>query len=210
MERICLLWIELIVVFGALPLLLYYRLVPNLPIPILLLMAIGAWIVLRHDPSFDRSRLFNMDAVAPHAARVLLRTAVLCALLGIGVWRFAPELLFSLVKRSPALWAAIMVLYPLLSVYPQELIFRAYFFHHYEPLFGGGWLIIAVSALAFGFVHIVFGNWLSVVLSTMGGVLFALTYQQSGSLLLASIEHALFGNFIFTIGLGQFFYHVRR
>src|SRR5262245_40313650 len=102
MERLWLLWIELIVVFAALPLLLYYRLLPNLPIPILLLMAIGAWIVLRHDPSFDRLRLFNMGAVAPHTARVLLGTAALCALLGLGVWRFAPELLFSLIKRSPA------------------------------------------------------------------------------------------------------------
>ncbi|HXB22539.1 MAG TPA: hypothetical protein VNV88_14225 [Candidatus Solibacter sp.] len=46
--------------------------------------------------------------------------------------------------------------------------------------------------------------------STIGGLLFALTYQQSGSLLLACIEHAIFGNFIFTIGLGQFFYHGAR
>jgi uncharacterized protein len=66
------------------------------------------------------------------------------------------------------------------------------------------------SALAFGFVHIIFGSWISVVLSTIGGLLFALTYMKSGSLLLTCIEHALFGDFIFTIGLGQFFYHGAR
>jgi hypothetical protein len=67
--------------------------------------------------------------------------------------------------------------------------------------------MVVASALAFGFVHIIFGNWLSVGLSAIGGVLFALTYQQSGSLVLTCIEHALFGDFIFTIGIGQFFFH---
>jgi uncharacterized protein len=46
-----------------------------------------------------------------------------------------------------------------------------------------------------------------IAVSSLGGLLFSLTYQRSGSLLLTSIDHALFGNFIFTIGLGQFFHH---
>jgi hypothetical protein len=29
-------------------------------------------------------------------------------------------------------------------------------------------------------------------------------------LLLACLDHAIFGNFLFTIGLGQFFYHATR
>jgi membrane protease YdiL (CAAX protease family) len=118
--------------------------------------------------------------------------------------------LFTFVKAAPAFWALVMFLYPLLSVYPQELIFRAYFFERYQPLFGAGWVMVAASALAFGFMHIALGNWLSVVLSAIGGFLFAMTYHQSGSLVLACIEHAIFGNFIFTIGLGQFFYHGAR
>jgi membrane protease YdiL (CAAX protease family) len=48
------------------------------------------------------------------------------------------------------------------------------------------------------------------VLCLIGGLLFALTYQHSGSLLLTCLDHALFGNFIFTVGLGQFFYHGSR
>jgi len=67
--------------------------------------------------------------------------------------------------------------------------------------------MIAASSLAFSFVHIIFGNWFAVGLCCLGGLLFSLTYQRSGSLLLASIDHAVFGNFIFTIGLGQFFHH---
>jgi len=210
MERLLWLLLELTLVFVVVPVLFYYRVLPNLPIPFLVIVAVAAWIVLRHDPSFSSSRLFNRQGLVEHLAPVLLRTALLCALLGVAVWRFVPQLLFSLLKSSPLLWVAIMLLYPLLSVYPQELIFRAYFFHRYQPLFGAGWLMIAASALAFGFVHIIFGNWLSVVLSAAGGVLFGMTYLQSGSLLLACVEHALFGNFIFTIGLGQFFYHGHR
>jgi hypothetical protein len=41
----------------------------------------------------------------------------------------------------------------------------------------------------------------------VGGLLFSWSYQQSGSLALTCIEHALFGNFLFTAGLGEFFYH---
>jgi membrane protease YdiL (CAAX protease family) len=210
MEKIVLLVLEFVIVFIVVPLLLYFRWIPNAPIPFLLALALIAWLMLRRDPQFDTIHLSNVNAASRNLWPVLLRCAVLCVLLGLGVWRFAPELLFSFVKRSPVFWGIVMVGYPLLSVYPQELIFRAYFFHRYQALFGAGWAMIAASALAFGFVHISFGNWLSVVLSMVGGVLFALTYQQSGSLFLASIEHAFFGNFIFTIGLGQFFYHGTR
>jgi uncharacterized protein len=139
-----------------------------------------------------------------------LRDAIFLLLLGLAVRVFAPQLLFSFVKRAPAFWALVMLLYPLLSVYPQELLYRAFFFHRYQPLFGSGWVMLAASACAFGFVHIIFGNWISIVLCIIGGFLFAFTYQQSGSLLLTCIDHALFGNFIFTIGLGQFFYHGSR
>jgi membrane protease YdiL (CAAX protease family) len=210
MEKIALLVLEFAAIFVVVPLLLYFRWIPNAPIPFLLALALAAWLMLRHDPGFDSAHLSNVNAASRNLGPVLLRSAALCAILGLGVWRFAPDLLFSFVRRSPVFWGVVMVGYPLLSVYPQELIFRAYFFHRYQALFGAGWAMIVASALAFGFVHIDLGNWLSVILSMAGGFLFALTYRQTGSLLLASIEHAFFGNFIFTIGLGQFFYHGTR
>jgi membrane protease YdiL (CAAX protease family) len=85
-----------------------------------------------------------------------------------------------------------------------------FFFHRYQPLFGSGSGTILASSLAFAVVHIIFGNWLAVVLRFSGGLLFSFTYRYSGSLFLTCIDHALFGNFIFTIGLGQFFYHGSR
>jgi membrane protease YdiL (CAAX protease family) len=210
MLRLLFLALEFVFLFVGVPLLVFYRVIPNLPIPYLLLAAFVAFLILRRDPSFDAARLISVRGVSANLPMVLLRDAIFLAFLGLAVRLFAPHLLFSFVKRAPALWALIMLLYPLVSVYPQELLYRAFFFHRYQPLFGSGWTMLVASALAFGFVHIIFGNWLAVGLCTIGGLLFAFTYHSSGSMLLTCIDHALFGNFIFTIGLGQFFYHGSR
>jgi uncharacterized protein len=76
--------------------------------------------------------------------------------------------------------------------------------HRYAPVFGTGRALLAVSATAFGFAHLIFGNALSVVLTLVGGWQFARRYQRTGSLLAASVEHAIYGLLVFTAGLGQF------
>ena len=210
MARLILLALEFSLIFIGLPLLIYFRVLPNLPIPYLLAGGLAVLLLLSYDSTFDSGRLFTWGHVRLYLGTLLVRDALCLAVLGVGVRLFAPELLFSLVKRTPLFWVVIMLLYPLLSVYPQELIYRAFCFHRYEPLFGSGRVMVVASALAFGFVHIIFGNWLAVGLCVTGGLLFAVTYQSSGSLLLACLDHAIFGNFIFTIGLGRFFYHGSR
>jgi uncharacterized protein len=210
MLRLGLLALEFVLMFVGMPLLIYFRILPNYPIPYLLGFAFLAFFLLRRDPTFDSRQLFSWGDLHRFLAPLLLRDLVALALLGIAVRVFAPGLLFSFIKRTPLFWAVVMVLYPVLSVYPQELLYRAFFFHRYTPLFGTGVGIVVASALAFGFVHIIFGNWLAVALSFLGGLLFALTYRSSGALLLTCLDHAIFGNFLFTIGLGQFFYHGAR
>lgn len=210
MIRLALLALEFSFIFVGVPLLIYFRILPNLPIPYLLAGALVAFFLLRADPSFDSHQLVSWGHLQRVLPSLLLRDAVFLAILAIAVRLFAPDLLFSLVKRAPVLWCLVVVLYPLVSVYPQELLYRSFFFHRYAPLFGPGWTMLLASALAFGFVHIIFGNWLAVALCVIGGFLFSLTYHSSGSLLLACLDHAIFGNFIFTIGLGRFFYHGSR
>ncbi len=210
MRHLVLLAVEFVAIFIAVPVLIYYRRIPNFPIPYLLVGATAAFLLLKHDPTFDSAQLFAWANARAYLAPMLLRDAVCLLLLGFAVRFLAPDLLFSLVKKSPALWVLVMLLYPLLSAYPQELLYRAFFFHRYAPLFGNGWGMLLASALAFGFVHIIFRNNLAVVLCVIGGFLFAFTYQRSGSLLLTCFDHAIFGNFLFTIGLGQFFYHATR
>jgi membrane protease YdiL (CAAX protease family) len=208
--RLLFLGIEFATIYVIVPLLIYYRRIPNWPIPYLLFIALLAFLLLRSDPTFRLSQLFSWSKLRPFLPMLLIRDAVCVLGLGIAVYFLAPQLLFSLIRRSPLLWALIFLLYPLLSVYPQEFLYRAFFFHRYQPLFGRGLGMLLASTLAFGFVHLIFRNWLSVGLCLIGGFLFSLTYQSSGSLLLACLDHAIFGNFLFTIGLGQFFYHATR
>jgi membrane protease YdiL (CAAX protease family) len=210
MARLILLALEFAVVFFGLPLFIYFRVLPNLPIAYLIVAGFATFFVLRQDPGFDSVALFTWGNVHQQLLPLLLRDLVLLVLLGVAVRVFAPELLFSFVKSNPRFWAVVMVLYPLVSVYPQELLYRAFFFHRYASLFGSGWVMLFASAVAFGFVHIIFGNWLAVGLCVVGGLLFSFTYHSSGSLLLTCLDHAIFGNFIFTIGLGRFFYHGSR
>ena len=101
---------------------------------------------------------------------------------------------------------AIIILYPLLSVIPQGIVYRTFVFHRYEELFGKGWAMVAVSGLVFSCAHIFYMNSVALLLTLVGGILFAHTYQKSESLWLSSAEHALYGNFIFTIGLGYYIY----
>lgn len=205
-----LLALECLILFVVFPLLIYFRKLPNLPIPYLLVAALASLLVLRADPSFPLPVLSTWGNVRPFLPHVLIRDAICLLGLAFAVRLFAPHQLFSLLRRSPLLWLLIFLLYPVLSVYPQELLYRAFFFHRYQPLFGSGWGMLLAGALAFGFVHIIFRNWLAVGLCVIGGLLFSLTYHSSGSLLLACLDHAIFGNFVFTIGLGEFFYHRLR
>lgn len=207
MNRIMLLAIEFFAVYAGIPLLIYFRRIPNQPILYLLVAGLLSFLLLRSDAQFPMAKLFSWGNYRSLLSSILIRNAICLVFLSVAVRLLAPQYLFSLIKRSPALWLLIFFLYPLVSVYPQELFYRAFLFHRYKPLFGSGWGMVAASALAFGFVHIIFRNWLAVGLCLIGGVLFSLTYQTSDSLLLTCLDHAIFGDFLFTIGLGQFFYH---
>jgi len=125
----------------------------------------------------------------------------------VAVYRHASRDLFGFVRNRPLLWAAVMIAYPVLSVYPQGIIYRTFLFERYRALFPNTWLMVVVSALAFTFVHIVFRNWIALVLTALGGVLFAMRYAQTGSLFISSFEHALYGCWIFTVGLGKWFFY---
>jgi len=198
---------EFLVLFVGLP--LAYRFSPvRIPaLPLLWVVAFYCYWVLRRDPAFVLSRLWNAAAIGPNLLSVLTIFVVLGGLIVLGVRLFAPELLFGMVRQRPLLWAAVMVLYPVLSVYPQGIIYRAFLMHRYAGLIGSDVAMIVVSAAAFGFLHIIFRNPLAVGMTFFGGLLFAWRYQASQSLALSAVEHALYGCLLFTVGLGQYFYH---
>jgi uncharacterized protein len=207
--------IEFVSLFIGLP--LAYRFLPFRisPLPVLWAVALYCYLVLRSDPSFSMASLWNTASIKNQLGSVLGIAAAVAILLGAGVRIFAPAMLFGLVRERPVLWAVIMVAYPVLSVYPQSIVYRAFLMHRYSRFPDGlstsagvkTFLLILASAAAFAFMHIIFRNSLAVVLTFAGGLLFAWRYQTSHSLALSALEHSLYGCMLFTVGLGRYFYH---
>jgi len=119
---------------------------------------------------------------------------------------YDPDRLFFLLRERPQIIPYLLVLYPLISALPQEYIFCRFFFARYKPFFGEGMKMIIASALIFAFAHLLFINPVAPTLSILGGLIFAHTYWKTKSLALVTIEHGLYGNAIFLIGLGYYFY----
>lgn len=172
----------------------------------LALAAASAWVALRRSADFERARLVRWNAPAGEVRRMLLHFSVAAIFLIAFVLRVEPEHWLEFPRRATGMWLLVMLFYPLLSVFPQELLFRALFLHRYRALWGEGRGAALASALAFGWVHVIFLSGLAVVLSAIGGYLFARTYQRTASLPRACLEHALYGCLVFTIGLGRHFY----
>ena len=158
---------EFLLLYVVLP--LGYRFSPvRLPaLPLLWLAAAYAWWQLLADRNFDRKRLWNPGPLPGQLPSILLAFVVSALLIWLGVRLFAPHLLWNFVRGNPGFWALVMLAYPVLSVYPQGVLYRAFFFQRYAALFPGKWAVVLASAAAFAFLHIVFRNQLAVVLTLL-------------------------------------------
>ncbi|WP_084696305.1 CPBP family intramembrane glutamic endopeptidase [Salisaeta longa] len=199
---------EFALLFVGLPLLLYTQRMhlDGLIAPILMGLALGCGALLYYDRSFDRTRLWNRAAARSHlgtVGRFFLAGGALTVLI---VAALRPDLLLSFPREHPRLWLIIVCTYPVVSVYPQEVIFRAFLFHRYDALFPQRATKIAVSGVAFGLAHIVFANWTAPLMTAVSGWVLGYRYTRSHSTLLVTVEHGLWGAFAFTIGLGWYVY----
>lgn len=206
-------WVEMSIIFIAFPIGLYFirAIFAPLIVPTLLVTAAGCLLVLLRDPDFDRRHLglhvsSKLESWRPILALILRRFIPGAVAISLIVAALRPDLLFSFPRREPGWWLVIMLAYPLLSVYPQELLFRTFFFHRYGSILKTQLACVLWSAFVFGLAHLFFANWIAPTLTAAGGYLFATTYARSGSTLLVSLEHALWGDFLFTIGLGYYFW----
>lgn len=206
-RRRVLLAIEYVLLFVALPVAFASGRVP-LPLFVALWLLAGAClIVLLRSPRFDRRRLWNARRLSSRVGPALLPVALATPPLLALTWWLVPERWFALVRERPLLWLAIMALYPILSAFPQGIVYRVFVHHRYGELFPGRWGTLAASALAFSLVHVIFLNVVAPLLTFAGGLLFAWTYERTESSLVATLQHAAFGCLLFTSGLGRFFYY---
>lgn len=176
-------------------------------IPQILLLGLICLVVLLRDPAFDRRALRGFPRLwQPCLLRIgLLFLVGGAAVFGWAAWSREVDL-FSFPRQRPGLWLLVLMLYPLVSALAQELIFRVFIFHRYRLLFPTPGRMIAASAVAFSLAHFILGNWQAPALTLFGGLLFAWTYARARSLPLVALEHGLWGDWLFTLGLGRYFY----
>ena len=135
--------------------------------------------------------------------RIAITFTVVVMVTTIFVWNEDPELLFFVPRNKPGLFVFILFVYTFLSVWPQEIIYRTFFFERYQLLFQNKTLFIFINAVVFSLAHLFFKNTLVLVLTFIGGILFGFTYLKYRSTTAVSIEHALYGNWLFTVGMGE-------
>lgn len=178
-------------------------------IPTLLVIFVIILYLLLKDNAFNRKALFSIPPFKQNSSpylKIALRFFIGASALTILLLLIKPEALLSFPKNNTKFWCVVMCCYPLISVYPQGIIYRAFYMHRYANCFPERHQII-IGAIAFACAHIPFGNIYALLFTFIGGLLFLSTYKATNSLVLAAIEHALFGDFLFTIGWGQFFFH---
>ncbi len=135
--------------------------------------------------------------------RTLIKFVIVIITTTAYVWLIDKPKLLCVPKNDVQLWVVILLIYSLLSVWPQEIIYRTFFLERYRHLFKDKRMLVFVNAVIFSLAHIFFKNLLVTVLTFIGGLVFAYTYYHTKSTTLVSIEHALYGNWLFTVGMGD-------
>ena len=158
------------------------------------------WILLKVEKQeFKINKLLNWKLFWQ---RTLVLLIIISILTTAYVYFTDASNLFIVVRTKPFMWIIIVLVYSLLSVYPQELIYRTFFFLRYESLFKDPKMFTFINAIVFCLAHLLFKSTLVLILTFLGGILFAWTFQRTRSTLLVSIEHAIYGSWLFTVGMG--------
>ncbi len=200
------LWAEFLLLFAVLPLVMAFAMTPDIMWTALAGVTIVSLVLLLFTPGFRWRALIRGRLIADWRMTVLFVLVTGIIAVGLVQW-LVPGRFLSLPRYATELWLKIMVLYPFLSALPQELVYRVLFFERYGHLFPSTRVAIAVNAACFGLAHLFFMNWPALILTTIGGLIFAWAYAEKRSFGFACLLHALGGQIIFTSGLGIYFYH---
>lgn len=115
------------------------------------------------------------------------------------------EALFNVMLNKPSLWLKFSGIYILLSVIPQELIYRTFFVKRYQSLIKNNLLFLLINSLLFSFAHIWFQSWIVLSFTFIGSLLFTNNYLKTKSTWLVIFEHSLYGVWLYTVGYGALF-----
>ena len=118
-----------------------------------------AFVMLRREPDFSWRRLWHgNDWTRNGKCWAFLRFLFVGILLTLVTYYTLPDKFMRFPLDRFPLWCAVMVLYPLLSIVPQELCFRSFYFMRYNGIVSERWSGVAINGLLFGFSHIILNN----------------------------------------------------
>lgn len=196
------LWAELTLLFVIVPVALSQKIPTGIKIAAVLL-GVAYVVYVSNKVGLLKSRLFN----AVFSARTIRSSLVrlLIVLLAATAYGYAvePSLLFLFPLTKPLMWLGICLGYALFSAFPLEFIYRVFFYNRYRALFGTHFVFVLYNSLLFALAHLIFGNNLVLVIAFIGGLLFNYSYSKNQSYLLVSIEHSVYGCWLFTIGMTE-------
>lgn len=197
---------EFLILFFGIPLLIFLDKDFIHPSIVILPVLFFIFILLRRTSDFRWSELVRWS-IPPKVFAMNVLILLVCAMLVLGyVLFFDRENLFNLPRANPWIYLAMCLFYPVFSAYGQEIIYRTFLKRRYSRILPQEWHFVLASAITFSFMHVVYYDPVSMILTFIGGLYFARIYQQTGSVLFSAVMHGLFGIMFFGIGMGQYFW----
>ncbi|ULB08666.1 CPBP family intramembrane metalloprotease [Cereibacter azotoformans] len=198
------LWAEFVSFYLFVPVVIALFLPPSQMFLALFAFTALGLVLLGLTPDFDWSHLVRGWRAIDGPLVAGFALATLAGAVAI-VLATRPERLFDLARDHPAMLVAVLLLYPFLSVLPQEVIFRPLFFRRYGALLPPGWARIVINAALFSLVHLMYWSGLVALLTFCGGLVFGWAYETRRSFPMAVVLHAVAGGIMFAAGLGAHF-----
>jgi membrane protease YdiL (CAAX protease family) len=198
--------IEFVLLFFGIPTIVYLDRDFIRPSVIILPALVLIFILLRRSSDFSWRELFRWT-VSRKAMYGNVVIIIFCALLMLGyVYFFDRENLFNLPRANIWIYLALCLFYPVFSAFGQEIIYRTFLSRRYSRILPRDWHFVLASAFTFSYLHIVYYDPVSMILTFIGGLYFAWNYRLTRSVLFTSVLHGIFGIMMFGVGLGQYFW----
>lgn len=197
--------IELVILFISLPLLMKFNIIP-LPRIMVLLIVFIIVLVMSIKLKYLDKYWYRIPKLNSKYWLKMGSIYVVSFLIFISyIYFFLGEKPFIIIRERPILMLIIAIFYPIVSAFPQELIYRTFYFKRYKNIFTTKQLLFT-NMLMFSFLHIIYNNIPAVLLTLVSGLVFTMNYYRKASLMLVTIEHSILGLIVFITGMGQYFY----
>ena len=155
--------------------------------------------------SFDKTFLFTSLKKQIDWKFVIIFSVIFFFLGFFYVLLVDKNLLFIFPKTNFKLWLIVIFIYPFLSVIPQEIVYRVFFFQRYFPNINRFYFPMFLNLVVFAYGHLVFSNMHAIIITAIVSPIFTYAYLKK-SFLTCVILHTLGGQIIFTLGLGKYFF----